>query len=508
MELELQRTCLNGFQMVLERTVVQEETLESIVPDACPDMLRIVDTDGQVCLTARDFSAGSLRVTGIIRASVLYIPDGEDGPRHMDISLPFTCTVDDPALHSGCSVIAVPRICGIDARALNPRKVLLRGELAVSLRVYSPSEKNPCTGVACGCTEGGIQQKLTRQEAYLVCASPEKAFTFSDVLNLSASRPRAEELLRAKVGVRNLEAKMIGSKIVLKGEAELTVLCRAEGGTVFSHRFQLPYSQIMEVNGAGEECDVTVEPVVTGLECTLQAGDPGAVAVTMELLAQATVWEKQQITLLSDLYCTHCPLEVEQENFSVDRLLGEESRRESVRQFCECGILAKTVVDCTLSMGRLSRNKEDGGAGFRVETSVTILFISEDDALCSVTYPIPVGSQVAAGEDCHVLCRCSDAGGLTAVPVTGGLEVRFELEFSFLVTQNVPCPCVGGVRELPIPAGEAERPSVVLRMVGEGEELWDIAKSCGSTISDIMAANELEQELAPAGMLLLIPRSR
>ena len=44
-------------------------------------------------------------------------------------------------------------------------------------------------------------------------------------------------------------------------------------------------------------------------------------------------------------------------------------------------------------------------------------------------------------------------------------------------------------------------------MVGNGERLWDIAKSYGTTAQDIMCANALEEDVAPEGQLLLIPAS-
>ncbi|GHU93141.1 hypothetical protein FACS1894208_02030 [Clostridia bacterium] len=51
--------------------------------------------------------------------------------------------------------------------------------------------------------------------------------------------------------------------------------------------------------------------------------------------------------------------------------------------------------------------------------------------------------------------------------------------------------------------------SVILRRVREGERLWDIAKSCGASSADILAANSLTDGAEPdAGTLLLIPRSR
>ena len=54
----------------------------------------------------------------------------------------------------------------------------------------------------------------------------------------------------------------------------------------------------------------------------------------------------------------------------------------------------------------------------------------------------------------------------------------------------------------------AGQPSIVLRVVGAGERLWDIAKAYGTTARDIMQANSLEEEQAPEGKLLLIPRKR
>ena len=52
------------------------------------------------------------------------------------------------------------------------------------------------------------------------------------------------------------------------------------------------------------------------------------------------------------------------------------------------------------------------------------------------------------------------------------------------------------------------RPSVVIRRMERGEALWDIAKSCGSTVADICSANTLPGEDADAGTLLLIPARR
>ena len=58
------------------------------------------------------------------------------------------------------------------------------------------------------------------------------------------------------------------------------------------------------------------------------------------------------------------------------------------------------------------------------------------------------------------------------------------------------------------PRDTAGQPSIVLRMVGEGERLWDIAKTYGTTTEDIVQANALGEEAPQAGQLLLIPKKR
>ena len=98
-------------------------------------------------------------------------------------------------------------------------------------------------------------------------------------------------------------------------------------------------------------------------------------------------------------------------------------------------------------------------------------------------------------------------GEVTAVPVTGGLEVRFEAEFAWTVLREEQVNCVTELK--PSAARETGiRPSVVIRRVERGEALWDIAKACGSTVEDICGANGLTAGEAAEGTLLLIPARR
>ena len=89
MELELKTTHLDGFDIGAEQILTQEETADTIVPDYCPDIARIIDTEGKVFLHTRELRDGKGEVSGTVRVTVLYTPDGESGIRTLEFAMPF-----------------------------------------------------------------------------------------------------------------------------------------------------------------------------------------------------------------------------------------------------------------------------------------------------------------------------------------------------------------------------------------------------------------------------------
>lgn len=81
MELEFDRDVIQGCEVLADGTVCQEETLESIVPDACPDILRIVAVCGQAGLNGKQAKEGMAQASGTVRAVILYQPEAGGGLR-------------------------------------------------------------------------------------------------------------------------------------------------------------------------------------------------------------------------------------------------------------------------------------------------------------------------------------------------------------------------------------------------------------------------------------------
>lgn len=503
MDLDLQRTVLEGYRPVLDTVLTQEETAESIVPDAFPDVSRIICAGGSAFLAAKQAGEGSAKVSGTARVNVLYVPEGERVPRSLTLSLPFQCVGDCPQIREEDQIhSAVLSVCA-EARLLNPRKLFVKAEIRLRVTVYGRESRELTCGMAAE-GDGALQRRTTEYRDFSIAAVMEKPFLFSDSLRQSASKPPMEELMSCRAEPGALDAKYIGKKLVCKGEVLLAVLYRS-GEELIPARFELPFSQILDLEGGLDEGEPDVLAALKSADCRLREGE---LEVSVEALIQATLWGHRAVTLLNDVYSTAAPLEVERGVSPLCTMAEQGSRRETARQFCEAGIPAKQVLSCAASMGPLTSQKQDGGVRYSANASAEILYLSEDDALCGVSYTIPVSCDLDVPAGCVCTCRGRPVGEAMAVPVTGGLEVRVEIEFNWRLSRTQSVPCVSAVRPGALAPSAGPRPSVIIRMVGKGETLWDIAKACGSTISDICAANELPSEEAAPGAVLLIPTHR
>ena len=508
MELELERTQMNGYESLLNTTVLREETLEMIVPDACPDILRIVETDGMALLRSKEAQDGRAEVSGTVKAAVLYLPDGESGMRHLEVELPFSCAAEHRDLGPSCSVTACVRVRHIDARAVNPRKILVRAEAAVDIQAFTPMTDSLCDKVVCA-PEAGMQQLTETQDVYVTACVQEKPFPFSDEITLPGSKPAAAELLKTRAELCCNESKIIGNKLIFKGSANVQLLYRGVDDGVYTGSSELSFSQILEVSGVGEGADCDLTLALAGASFSLISGGDGrTVTASLDLLAQAVVREERTVDLLTDAYSTAQPLAAERSEYRLERRVDVGVRAQNTREIWEIGAAARDVIDCHLSLGQVTRSREGEKLTLTAETEVTVLYAGEDGGVYSVQRQMPVLCTLELPENCDCFCRCENVGDVYATPAAGGVEVRFTLDFRYCALAARQVAGVSALHPGEVPEAEGDQPSLVLRMLETGERLWDVAKAYSTTIADIMSANELSEENAAQGRLLLIPRKR
>ena len=178
MELKLKKAGHDYYEGVAWPPFSCETMRESIVPDSCADIARIVDTTGLVCLTGRELTSdGRFSASGTVDVSVLYIPEKGDGPCALTFQIPFQCSGEGQDAADAEFLDIRGELQSIDTRALNPRKVLTRANL-----VFYPSGcRHVSLSVCTGASEEdpSIQLLREKKETWVVAGVREKEFTFT-----------------------------------------------------------------------------------------------------------------------------------------------------------------------------------------------------------------------------------------------------------------------------------------------------------------------------------------
>ena len=117
-----QRSCL---KRTAHLSLAQEQTQELIIPDAMPDAARTLICYAEPELQSKTSRAGSLLVTGNLRASCLYA-DEAGGLQLLTTDVPFTLKLESSDLQELTQSVVRCSVRSADSRLINSRKVLLR----------------------------------------------------------------------------------------------------------------------------------------------------------------------------------------------------------------------------------------------------------------------------------------------------------------------------------------------------------------------------------------------
>lgn len=497
--MELKRNVLKTYEMLVHTTVSQEETQEAIVPDACPDMQEIITTCGQVCLNLIQAKEGQASLSGMVDTTVMYRPENGVGIEKMSVRVPFQMLVEVVNLTADGGVCGIPKLAHCEARLLNPRKILVKVEVLVAVTAYQPVATPICCDVDHGYQMEGRVQGV---ECYPVLSVQQKPFTYDEIITLQG-QGELGQLLSTRITPICAESKTIGTKLIYKGEIVLEIVHTQEDGTLGVSRHQLPFSQIMEVSEFGDEGAPWVDVVVESYHVNPVYGGERTVEISLDLVAQAVVRGNQWVEVLEDCYSTTHQIEVEYEPYRLVTRAERFESPQSIRQLFEVEENIKSVLDSWGLIGEVVQNQSEGERLLVCPIKMTALCVRDDDTISPLEFTLEASTKLDCPDFMVCLCDCSLQGEVYTSPTVGGIEVRLNPQFQYILIENSD---IVGVSEGSL--GE-ERPrngsQVILRMAQEKESLWEIAKGYGTTIPQIVSANELAEEMAPVGQMLLIP---
>lgn len=498
MELELRQQQLSYLSPVAAAALTQEESGECIVPDASPDIERILDTSGLVLLRGKECREGSGTASGSVRVWVVYLAEKETVPRRLELTIPFSARLEHPSLTADSQLCFRGGLRSLDTRVVNSRKVSVRAGLSLQLQGWSPAELSYTSGVA---EQDGVYTRVEPCRVTVPVAAGEKPFVVSDELELPQGQPAVREILRWNAALEVTDARLIGEKAVFKGNARVELLYTSEQESVEQWQTQLPFSQYMDLPGAAEDDTLRIVPVLTGAE--LEPDGFGArLQLTLNTAAQCQAEAQRELPLLRDVYSVREQAHPALRSAQVETLLDRQLIRQDCRETLQCP--ARRPAAARVLLDAPTQRQEQDSLSVSTEAQLLVLYWDDEGRLQSVARRVNVECRTALAAGCACRPEVELAGDVSCVPAADGVELRFGVNFLLPSYAQADAGSVERCEMTPWP-DTGRQPSVIVRTVGEGESLWIIARSCRSSVEAIRAANALEGEPA-AGVLLLIPR--
>lgn len=497
MELQFKRREHHCLQTAVREIRNQELTQEIRLPDGMPDIGHILCAWGQTVLRGKEWRSTDVSFSGGMMVWVLYVPEDGSEERCIEGWIPFQMHWDLP---EGCPegtirIQCIPRF--VDARSVSARKLMVRAGTAAlaeafvphSLELWEPGEA----------TED-VQLLQTRWPVRMPVEAGEKRFLMDEEPEFTGAGHEPEKIICFRMEPRLLEKKVVGNKLVFRGNGNLRVLCRCAGGKLHSWEFPLPFSQFAELDGdygPDAQADFVLSP--TNLELELE--EHGHLRFKGGMVAQYRITDQRMLNTAEDAYSPSRETKLKMENVQVPAVL--ETRQENMYGEQMLPVDAEEITDVSFlpEFPRL-RPGEDGIA-VEIPGQFQVLFYGTDGKLHAATARWEGNQSVKAAENTRLWVQ-SGRADLSPVAVGNGqisLDLQLPLEMTTVTNQSIPM--ITGL-ELGEPRQkDPDRPSLILRRAGE-DRLWDIAKASGSTVEAIHRLNGIIEEPA-ADRMLLIP---
>lgn len=138
-ETKKDKLCIN--QIIGQKTESIEVEGDAIIPDIKPDILKCINTNGNVCIYKKEVLDGKVRIDGCVNINLIYLADNEQtNTRSLNSTIDFSKIIEMENAKQNMSLDCKMVLKEVDCRILNGRKISLRTILDVSLKLSSNEE--------------------------------------------------------------------------------------------------------------------------------------------------------------------------------------------------------------------------------------------------------------------------------------------------------------------------------------------------------------------------------
>ncbi len=471
-----------------------------IVPDSKCDIAKIVNVCAIAHVEDSKAEDGRILVSGVVDFTVLYIGESDSTPlSSITESVPFSHVIMcDNVTIDYITQAYVNSVCPTFTM-INSRKLKLKADICLSVSAFLQCRANILSDAPLAQTK---KTTLSFQSARAIC---RKNIIVTADADIPAGKGAIDEILRKTARITDYESKTLNNKLILKGNALVSVLYLSEN-RIQDASVSVPFTEVVEADGLSPDCETQIKIVVSSLSVTPDtdlSGEYKMVDISLSLGVFITAYQKNEVLAVTDIYLPHGCLKKEKEFVTPTFVPTETKETEFVREtltITSPNFPQGRVIDVSCKTGSPTFENEENTAVL-LPVEVSILYLS-DNGVNSHTAKIQVMHKFSQAPQSFY----SDINSVSyTLSGTNQLDLRMNVDFTVQDYSQKQTEVFSFCEEVPytIPS----RSSVIISFVKSGDTLWDIAKEYNIPVSDLAKANALtEDSILTIGQKLLIPR--
>ncbi len=492
MAINIEKQMMSLNRIVARNTQVTWVEQDILVPDAKPDVMKIIQVEAVPFVGMAEVVDSGIRVTGEITYYIIYRAMDQDKTRGISMTYPFSQTINVENAKKGMNAQVVADVRNIIYSLPNERKVSIKTELVFKYVIREKGDVELVKGMQ---DSEDIETKMSQDVFYNVISVKQEILDAKEDIVVPESVPPIGEILRVSSNVANTDYKVSYNKILVKGDINVELLYLEAGDTenIFTYTATVPFTGMIEFDNIAEDYRFDIKYGLRNLEIVL--GENNMLTISGEVIADAVMFEETQVDYVNDFYSTNSNLNYDKSEVAV--IKNKEVINKQVAVKDNVGVTDDKNRILTYNVGVQHLNTKVSGSNLYVDGPLKVMVVFENrdtNIVDSKTYDMLVDTTIPLGKEVNednVDVVITVENKSVAVQ-NGNVEANVTLNVAAEIENIDKITIIGTIEEEALNPEEFD--SMYMYIVKKGDNLWSIAKKYKTTVDKIANVNNIVDE--------------
>lgn len=510
MEQKILKTGIVSLDTVFCESAEQPIDIDFTLPDYYADISKILKCRAVSRVVSKSANGNHVLVEGCITATVIYC--GSDNCiSSYEHQYPFSKRFDTGINVEGCDLTVSSKCEYINCRAVTGRKIDIHGAAGI----YVTLTKRRFSDVVSDCDDCNIELLRCNVPATVPMGVAEKYLLVEEEIDLGAGQPDIRCIIRYDADVNITDSKIMAGKSVVKGELIIKLLYAPEGNlSPQMVRYQLPFSQLIELDGINDGCDCESKASIANLEIKPRVSATGECRQFMlaaKLLITSECCCNNDVAVVVDAYSRKYEAEINKSDVNFNKICEQINQNficKKTIEFSQGALSSVCDIWCDVHTDAV---KFDSNS-MCVSGVATVFIIAADDTMIPVFYEKTLDFEYLHPMNTYGQFKCLPEISVigTNYTITGecNMELRIELSICATVYQSSKISLITDIKTNEGKAvAKTNKAAMTVYFASKGEKLWDIAKKYFANVEELKQINESDDEIILSDKMILIPNN-